>query len=312
MLNQDKIAATLISFNTQFNAAFGQMMDSADMAAWMSLATKIASTTKVEQHNWLSTVPAFKEWTDRREIKKLGNYSFQVTNKKWANGLEVDQDDIDDDRLGLYAPKIQDLAREAAIHRVNLLVDFLIKGFATTTYGAAYDGLAFFSASHKDGDGPTQSNLLTASLDDSGAYDSAVKAMMLLQNENGEPAGFRPTHLLCGPKNRATANQLLKASHLASGASNTNFNDTQLLISPKISGTLTEDMWFLLDLSRSVKPLLLQTRREVAFRQVGTMQQSGMNSMEQFMTDKTYFGCDARYNAAYGLWQACIGSNGTA
>lgn len=311
MLNQDKIAATMIAFNTRFNTEFSSFMDSADMAAWMSLATPIPSTTRVEQHNWLGTVPAFKEWTNRREIKKLGNYNFQVTNKKWANGLEVDQDDIDDDRLGLYEPKIRDLSRAAGIHRVNLLVDFLIKGFATTTYGAAYDGQAYFSTAHVDGDGPTQSNKITASLDDSGAYDSAVRTMMDIKDENNEPAGFRPTHLLVGTKNRATANQLLKADRLASGASNTNFNDTQLLISSKITGALVEDYWFLLDLSRGIKPLILQLRRDVAFRQVGTMQQAGMNSMEQFMTDKTYFGCDARYNAAYGLWQCAIGSDGS-
>jgi len=311
MLNRDKVAATLIGFNTRFNQAFTEFRNSADMAAWMALASEIPSNTQIEQYNWMGTVPAFSEWTDRRKVSKLGNYKFSITNKKWANGIEVDQDDIDDDKLGIYEPKIRMLAEQAAIHRVNLLVNFLISGFATTNYGAAYDGLAFFSASHKDGQGPTQSNLLTATLDDSGAFDSAYKKMLLIQDENGEPAGFKPTHLLCGPNNRANARAAVMAQYGAYGASNTNFGEVQVIVSPKISGTTTENYWYLLDLAKPIKPLLLQMRREVAFRQVGHLGQGGDQPMEQFMADKVFFGADARYNAGYGLWQCAVGSDGS-
>lgn len=302
-ISAEQIENTRIGFQTMFNSAFESMrkIDS----FWEQLGMIVQSDNESEQYNWFGDVPAFQEWIGERKIAKLRAQSYRITNKKWANGLEVSEDDLADEKLGMYQPKIAQLAMKAQIHRINLLVDFLVNGFAATVYGNAYDGVPFFSASHKDGDGATYSNLLTATLDDTGAYDSAWQKALEMTDESGEPLNTSPTHLIVGPSNRATARTLLLADRNANGSTNTNAGTAQLYVSPKLVGAHAAK-WFLVDLSKPVKPLILQIRQDVRFQAV-----TGPDSKERFMTGKLYYGADARYNAGYGLPQLAVGSNGT-
>lgn len=297
-LQQEKVAAAQIAFDTRFNAAILGLTRLA--IEWDQVATVVPSSTRVTQHNWLGLLPQFTEWLGERNIGKLRNENYQIVNKKWANGLEVDVDDIDDDALGLYMPKIDQLAVMAKIHKINLMVDFLINGFATTKYGPGYDGFAFFSDSHQTGDGPVVSNLVHHTLDDSGAFDEAFQVHLQMRDENGEPLNCMPTHLIVGPTNRATARNLILAERNASGASNTNYKIVELIVTQKI----TDGKWFLLDLSQPIRPLIFQERRAVQFRAV-----VGADSMARFLKDKLYFGADGRYNVGYGLWQMAVGSD---
>jgi phage major head subunit gpT-like protein len=301
LLDPAKVAATQISFNVIFNQQFGQL--AADMSIWSELGMPMDTENPTEQFNWLGTNPQFALWDGMRVIQKLRNYNFQIAVKDWANGLEVDENDLEDDRLGMYKPRIMQLAEQAAIHRVNLMVDYFNQGFATTVYGAGYDGVAFFGATHKDGNGPTQDNKLTATLDDAGAFDSAYAKMLNLQDENGEPLGMKPSHLICGPSNRTNALTLVANQYNANGGSNYNFDSVKVVINPKITGAHAAK-WYLCDLTHPVKPLIFLQRRPVRFDEV-------IEGGERFRTRKMFFGASARYNVGYGMWQMAIGSDGT-
>lgn len=310
-LQADKLAAAQVAFNTVFDRAFDELkkLDS----GWERLATTVQMTAKTEEFDWMGDVPAFTEWLGERKIGRLRAENYRVTVKKWANGLEVDEDDLEDDRLGLYEPKIRQLAAKARVHKINLLVDFLANGFATTKYGAGYDGKAFFATDHIPGGAGSGaaavSNKLTATLDDAGALDSAIQKMLEMTDEQGEPLGMNPTTLIVGPSNRAEARKQVLAQINANGATNTNYQVVDVLVSPKLVGSHASK-WFLLDLSKPLGPLIWAERRPVRFRSVGPAM-GGQESMESFMKGKLYFGCDARYNAAYGLWECAVGSDGT-
>lgn len=307
-LNQSSIADALVGFSTVFDAHF-QALRQRD-AKWFELAMQMASTGEVERHKWMGDVPPFAEWAGERKIGKVRGDKYEIVNKDWSNGIEVAQNDIDDDKLGLYAPRIQRLAEKASIHQINLMVDFLVNGFATTKYGTGYDGVAFFSASHADGGGATYSNLLHATIDDSGAFDSAFEKMLEMTDENGEPWGVELTRpvLLCGPSMQANARDLLLRSNLSSGASNPNYNRAELWVSPKLVGA-SANYWFLWDAGASVKPLVFQTRRPVSFDQV--VPTGDVQGKDFFLTRKLLFGASARYNVGYGFPQCIIGSDGT-
>ena len=60
------------------------------------------------------------------------------------------------------------------------------------------DGVALISSSHPYGFGANWSNNAGAALSPS-TFASGISAMSGLQLENGEPAGFYPTHLMVGP-----------------------------------------------------------------------------------------------------------------
>ncbi|WP_028008679.1 Mu-like prophage major head subunit gpT family protein [Solimonas flava] len=64
--------------------------------------------------------------------------------------------------------------------------------------------------------------------------------------------------------------------------------------------------WFLADLSRPLKPLILQKRREYDFRTI-----NDLNDSEVFKTDRFLCGVDGRLNVGFGFWQMLYGSKQT-
>lgn len=61
--------------------------------------------------------------------------------------------------------------------------------------------------------------------------------------------------------------------------------------------------WFLMDVSRPIKPIILQKRRDFAFQ---AMDQD--NQHHVFMNKEFIYGSDARGNSGFGFWQMCWGS----
>jgi phage major head subunit gpT-like protein len=61
--------------------------------------------------------------------------------------------------------------------------------------------------------------------------------------------------------------------------------------------------WYVMDLSRAIKPLVFQRRRDYSFRAI-----TNLADAEVFMKDKFMFGVDARCNVGAGLWQLVVRS----
>ncbi|MFZ5653172.1 MAG: Mu-like prophage major head subunit gpT family protein [Pseudomonadota bacterium] len=61
--------------------------------------------------------------------------------------------------------------------------------------------------------------------------------------------------------------------------------------------------WYVMDLSRAIRPLIFQRRRDYNFRSI-----ADLNDAKVFLTDKFFFGVDARVNAGPGLWQLIVRS----
>ncbi len=73
--------------------------------------------------------------------------------------------------------------------------------------------------------------------------------------------------------------------------------------------SVTNDMggtgpaWYVMDLSRAIKPMVFQRRRDYSFRAL-----TNLNDSEVFMKDKFLFGTDARVNAGSGIWMLAVRS----
>lgn len=72
------------------------------------------------------------------------------------------------------------------------------------------------------------------------------------------------------------------------------------------SGGGTGNPWFMLDTSRSIKPLILQMRRPAQF--VAKDKPSDDNVFED---NELRYGVDGRWNAGFGFWQMAYGSQQT-
>lgn len=64
--------------------------------------------------------------------------------------------------------------------------------------------------------------------------------------------------------------------------------------------------WYVMDLSRAIKPMVFQRRRDYNFRAI-----TNLTDSEVFMKDKFMFGTDARVNAGPGLWMLVVRSKQT-
>ena len=69
------------------------------------------------------------------------------------------------------------------------------------------------------------------------------------------------------------------------------------------SGGGNETAWFLMDLSRAIKPIILQIRKKPQF-----VARTRVNDDNVFYQNKYIYGVDDRKNVGFGLWQLAYGS----
>lgn len=73
------------------------------------------------------------------------------------------------------------------------------------------------------------------------------------------------------------------------------------------SGAAENPWWYLLDVTRPLKPLIYQERKKAQF----VAKTDPQNSDHVFMKKEFVYGVDARCNVGFGLWQMAYASNAT-
>ena len=309
LLEKAKIAASQISFSTVFNDRLQLGPEPIE-----ELAMEVTSTGDTEQYNWLGDVPGLTEWLDDRKLSRLRAEKYSLTNKDWSSGIVVDRNEILDDKLGMVRPRIQMLADKARKHPGKILVECLLNGFSGTAFpslgnGKGYDGVLFFSASHQDGAGPTQSNTSTNALTHAN-FNTARVAMQSLVDEESYPLDIEPNLLIVGPSKAKTAREIVQSKLVVLTAGDGAVEnvladgDVRVMVSKRLVGSYA-NYWFLADTSQPVKPLILQRREPVRFDAVDSM-----DSEDVFMRRRLKYGASDRKMVGYGLWQFIYGSTG--
>lgn len=304
LLEQQKLDRAQTAFSTRFN---GVLVGVDDPARAVSMA--IPSTTDTEEHDWLNAAPALTEWVDERKIGKRRLEQIRITNKEYANGIRLKRNDIVNDRIGVIGTQVDDLAQKAGLHYGDLIVQALIAGFTLDgDFGNAYDGKAFFAADHEDEAEGAQSNLSAGTALSQVAYDAARAVMQSLFDIASDPLGIRPNFLIVGPTNERLALEITQSNVIAgpAGESITNvFRGTaSVIISPRLVGA-DAGKWFLADLSRAVRPLILQIREAIttAMLPASGSPSDFSNSERLFMKKDLLFGAQGQHAVGFALWQ---------
>jgi phage major head subunit gpT-like protein len=190
------------------------------------------------------------------------------------------------------------------LHYGKLLLEALVAGFVVSgDFGNAYDGKAFFSTTHQDGeDGPVQSNTGGATALTKAAYFAARAQMWELKDSVGDYLGIVPDTLIVGPSNEEAAYEITEAQltpNAGAGVNNAAQGTARTIIAPSLSGA-NANKWFLASLNAPVKPLILQVREGIT------------SSFEDatFMNKKMKFGSEGRHNVGFALWQHVYGNLG--
>ncbi|WP_273456387.1 Mu-like prophage major head subunit gpT family protein [Nevskia ramosa] len=126
-----------------------------------------------------------------------------------------------------------------------------------------------------------------------------------LFREAGVTASLFPDKLVFGAVNAAASSLCYDGQF---------FFDTDHPVYPNVDGTGTavsvanfvagsNPTWYLLDLSRSLKPFILQERKKAAFTAMDRPDDESVFVRKEFR-----YGIDGRWNAGYGLWQLAYAS----
>ncbi len=278
------------------------------------VTTVIQTTLPSQKYGWLGSVPTMREFTDERLPGGLKQYSYTIEDKVWEASIGIDRRALEDDQYDMIRQRTRDLALEAVRHQEQLVVDQLAKGAAQT----CYDGQYLIDTDHAEGDSGTQSNKTTSALTQATLQD-AISAMMQIKNDRGLPMRIIPDTLVVGPKLQWIATELLSSQvvvvNIGDGAAGsgataaTNYANPiqgklRLIVSHYLTGAY-DDYWFVLDTSRSMRGVILQSRSDVPVEFAALDNPNG--SEEMFMRDRLLYGVRARYNVGYGLWQTVYG-----
>jgi phage major head subunit gpT-like protein len=301
LLDRAKLENAYITFSTIFDMALQNTQ-----AIYTEIATVIPDAGPVNQFNWLGDLPVMQSWVGPRVINRLRAEKHTLTTGWFANGLEIDYDDIGEDKLGLVRPRIEMLAEMGPKKIDAVTIDFLNNGFAGTL-GLTYDGQFLFDVDHTAdgaGVGAAQDNT-SAGAFSSTTYNTAITKMMGFKGTNGEPLEIVPDTLLVGPSQQLAMRQLLQAQYNANGATNIDAGTSRGIINARITGAHALK-WYLLALKYRIRSVLVGI-------EVPPMLAEMMNwdSFHMFMHRTMLAGAHMKVGWAYGLWQTAVGGIGS-
>jgi phage major head subunit gpT-like protein len=243
-----------------------------------------------------------REWGTGRVARGLRTESYSVENLKYESTLEVDRDEIADDKTGQIRVRIGELAERAATHKDYLTAQLLING--ETAGFDSYDGVSFFNDSHVSGESGTQSNKHTSTATDpdnptttefKAALKTAIGAMMGFKDDQGDPMSISATGLMCVvPTTMYLTSLEAVSATVISSTSNVLEGAARIIAFPWLADT---SKWYLLKTDGVIRPFIFQDREPIEFTALTE------ESDEGFRREKFLYGVRARYRMTYGYWQ---------
>ncbi len=298
LVNATTIGAIFINLKTSFLNAFA-----AAPSTWNRIAMLVPSTGKQNDYAWLSNFPKMRKWVGDKLVKSLAAFKYTIINDNWETTIEVDRDDIEDDTLGIYAPQAQMAGYSAKQLPDEMVYPLVNDGFTNL----CYDGKAFFATNHTVA-GASVSNRATTVLSIStlalaqASFGAARTALKKMKDDEGRPLDINPNILLVPPALEDTGRALMAVDRLEDGKPNPYKGTAELVVNARLT---SDTAWFVLDVTKPVRPFLYQERKATEF-----VQQTDPQSDAVFMRKKFKFGAEARAAVGYGFWQLAFGSTG--
>ncbi len=282
---------------TSFDTVFQQNFQAAKPMAPM-LAQQMPSTTKSQRHAWLDRIPGLRKWVGERVVNNLSARTIEVVNGKFEDTISIEREEFEDDQYGVYTPAVGMLGYQSGMWPDDMLLECIQAAKDTTTF----DGQNFFDADHPidpdDDTSDVQSNNFGLALSAEN-YQTVRAKMQSYKGRDGKPLGVTPTHLVVPPALEKTARTILNAEIIATqigdaAAAQTNVlkGTADVMVWPRLAGE--DDTWYLLDLSKPVKPFVIQLRAAPEFQFLNRPTDPNV-----FMRDEYLFGVRAR-GAAFG------------
>lgn len=114
-----------------------------------------------------------------------------------------------------------------------------------------------------------------------------------------------PSHIIVPPQLEKEALDIVRADLTTNGESNVWKNSADVIVAPELSANPT--YWFLACLDKTIKPFILQMRKEAQFVALDNYDDENV-----FMRKEFIYGVDYRGAVGYGLPHLIYGSTGGA
>ncbi len=268
----------------------------------------VKSNKRLETYPWLGSTPTLKLWEDERQIDEVMEKSFSITNKSYEATFGVDRDAMDDELYGQIPMRARQMGMEVSRGKDELAAATVEAGVSEN----AYDGQFFFDTDHEEGESGVQSNLLVG-----GSYQfsatalqSILTAMRKFKDDKGKYASVAATHVMVPAALEWKAREILDPSVIGQASASTVSENLlkgrlEIIVNPYLTDNGDDSAYFVMDLRKSVKPFIYQTRKEAEFVQLTSPDQ-----IENFMRKEIYFGVDARFAFGYGEWRLAVRAAG--
>lgn len=139
IINRTSLAALTQGFTAAFNKAFEATEAHVD-----KIASIMPSSGSEDNHCWIGSVPAMREWVGQRVVSNVEAFAYTIKNRTFESTISVSRNDIEDDKIGVYAPLLQNLGMLSKTHPDELIFGLMKAGFTSK----CYDGQYFFDADH--------------------------------------------------------------------------------------------------------------------------------------------------------------------
>lgn len=304
-VTSDFISALFTNFQVLWQDAFLAADTRIDYGRF---SLEVPSTTDTESYNWLGTVPKMQEWISERQYGAMVPQTYSLKNKNYEASVEIDRNEIEDDRFSMTRTRVMQLGAEAARFPAELMTTAIINGDSN----ACYDGANMFSTTHSEEQSGTQSNLLTGTGGDTLAhvradYIAMRNAMMLFKDGRARVMNIAPDLVMIPVGLKDLFQQLINTTIIAlsSGTQQSNVlqGECDIMVNPYLTDT---NDWYGFCTKEVMKGFILQMRKPPEFVAV-----TNVADFVVFDRRKFYYGIDGRFAAGYGMWPMCIKTTNT-
>jgi phage major head subunit gpT-like protein len=289
----------------------------------------VRTSNRTEFFDWLGDFATVTRWDGERELSDFKSFGFSVEPEHYEISLKVDANDLADERLSMYTRRIRQRVNAFANHRRQLLMERLSNAWSRNSY----DGVSFISSSHPlyepQGDSEdsfvqqsTQSNIVTdgstANFKLARNYKTALAIdekvlvdMRTLRGTTGERISVNPDTVIVPESQRSVADEVFNADELLDTSANEMRpnplqRDYEIVADDELDRQGFTDGFFLVDTSNPVlMPMIYLIRQGV---QVDSLLEDSEHAIKN---NSFVYGADARYNVAFGHWQAVFASDGS-
>lgn len=289
-ITQASLQALQTSFSSIFRSAY---RDTPEFGSVIS--TQVPSSTSVNTYGWMRRLLEMRKWEGPRVAQNLNTHAYTLENEDYEATLACDRNDIEDDQLGLFSPRVQELGRVARRFKDQLLLAVIAEN------PVGFDGVTFFNDAHPLDPAGTQDNVSTETFGPDNWQ--AVRARMQgYTGEDGRPLGVNPNLVVIPPEYERMAKHIFQAPLAANGGTNVQNGEARYLVIPEWAGT---NQWYALDVSAPIKPFLFQLRKAPVL-----VSKTSMTDDNVFREKEFLWGLDARGAAGVTCWWLAHKSTG--